>query len=96
MQAVGVCRAAAEAHVAWRIFFLKRLFGVHLVGRLTRSLPLSRSNELPIYVARVPAASFWEMPFECFIIQKASDTDALQFVGRHAGDPGYGRSAGPT
>src|SRR4029077_14873094 len=33
-----------------------------IVGRLTRSLPLTRSNELPVYVARVPAAPFCEMP----------------------------------
>src|SRR5678815_4640845 len=30
------------------------------VGRLTRSLPLTRSNELPVDVARVPAAPFCE------------------------------------
>jgi len=38
---------------------------------LTRSLPLTRSNELPVDVARVSAAPFCETP--------ASDTDALQF-----------------
>ena len=32
------------------------------VGRLTRSLPLTRSNELPVEVARVPAARFYETP----------------------------------
>ena len=30
------------------------------VGRLTRSLPLSRPHALPVYVARVPAAPFCE------------------------------------
>jgi len=30
------------------------------VGRLTRSLPLSRSGEQPVYAARVPAAPFCE------------------------------------
>ena len=33
MQAVRVCRAAAETHVSRRILFLKRLFFFHLVGR---------------------------------------------------------------
>ena len=33
-----------------------------IVGRLTRSLPLSRSNELPVYVARLPSAPFCETP----------------------------------
>ena len=32
------------------------------VGRLTRSRPLTRSNELPVDVARVPAAPFCETP----------------------------------
>jgi len=32
------------------------------LGRLTRSLPLTRSNELPVDVARVPAAPFSETP----------------------------------
>jgi hypothetical protein len=32
------------------------------VGRLTRSRPLTRSNELPVDVARVPAAPFCEAP----------------------------------
>jgi len=35
---------------------------IMLVVRLTRSLPLSRSYELPVYVARVPAAQFCETP----------------------------------
>jgi hypothetical protein len=34
------------------------------VGRLTRSLPLTRSIDLPVYVARVPAAPFRETPIE--------------------------------
>ena len=29
---------------------------IFIVGRLTRSLPLSRPDGLPVYVARVPAA----------------------------------------
>jgi hypothetical protein len=33
---------------------------ISIVGRLTRSLPLSRSDGLPVYVARVPAAPFCE------------------------------------
>ena len=33
MQPVRVCRAAAEAHVSGRVFFLERLFFFHLVGR---------------------------------------------------------------
>jgi hypothetical protein len=41
---------------------------------LTRSPPLSRSYELPVYVARVPAAPFCETPTHA----SASDTDALQ------------------
>jgi len=32
------------------------------VGRLTPSLPLSRPDELPAYVARAPAAPFCETP----------------------------------
>ncbi len=34
----------------------------NIVGRLTRSLPLSRPNGLSVYVARVPAAPFCETP----------------------------------
>ena len=34
MQAVRVCRAATEANIFRRIFFLERLFFFHLVGRL--------------------------------------------------------------
>ncbi len=34
--------------------------GTVIVGRLTRSLPLSRPVGLPVYVARVPAAPFCE------------------------------------
>ena len=44
-----------------------------LVGRLTRSLPLTRSLDRPVHVARLPPASFCETPLEL-----ASDTDALQ------------------
>jgi hypothetical protein len=33
---------------------------IFIVGRLTRSLPLSRPDGLPVYVARVPAAPFCE------------------------------------
>src|SRR5213076_3285755 len=32
-----------------------------IVGRLTRSLPLSRPDGLPVYVARVPASPFCEL-----------------------------------
>ncbi len=56
MQSVWVCRAAAEAHVSGRIFFLQRLFFFHLVGR------------------------FCETPSECRLMQRASDTDALQLL----------------
>jgi tetratricopeptide (TPR) repeat protein len=47
---------------------------VTFVGRLTRSLPLSRPGGPPAHVARVPAAPFGEL-------RKLSraDTDALQF-----------------
>src|SRR6266487_4330874 len=45
-----------------------------IVGRLTRSLPLTRSLDLPVHVARLPPAPFWETPF----MGLASDTDALQ------------------
>ena len=34
--------------------------GSMIVGRLTRSLPLSRPVGLPVYLARVPAAPFCE------------------------------------
>jgi tetratricopeptide (TPR) repeat protein len=49
---------------------------VTAVGRLTRSLPLSRPGGPPVHVARVPAAPFGEL-------RKLSraDTDALQFSG---------------
>jgi len=46
-----------------------------IVGHLTRSLPLSRPGGLPVHVARIPAAPFWEMPSA-----PASDTDDLQFA----------------
>jgi hypothetical protein len=46
--------------------------GADVVGRLTRSRPLSRSPELPVCVARFPAAPLCETPTE------ASDTDVLQ------------------
>jgi hypothetical protein len=35
---------------------------MRIVGRLTRSRPLTRSDELPVDFARVPAASFCETP----------------------------------
>jgi hypothetical protein len=47
---------------------------IRFVGRLTRSLPLSRPDGLPVYVARIPAAPFCETPWS------ASDTDALQLA----------------
>jgi hypothetical protein len=31
-----------------------------IAGRLTRSLPLARSHDLPVHVARLPAAPFCE------------------------------------
>ena len=34
---------------------------IFIVGRLTRSLPLSRPDGLPVYVARVPASPFCEL-----------------------------------
>jgi hypothetical protein len=40
----------------------RRLIPQTFAGRLTRSLPLSRSHELPVCVARVPAAPFRETP----------------------------------
>ena len=46
-----------------------------IVGRLTRSLPLSRPGGLPVHVARIPAAPFCETASA-----PASDTDALQFA----------------
>src|SRR4029077_16933592 len=52
------------------------------VGRLTRSLPLSRPHRLPLYVARIPAAPFCETPI---LGKSASDTDALQFWGASGG-----------
>jgi hypothetical protein len=56
---------------------------IFVVGRLTRLLPLSCPDGLPVYVARVPAASF------CAVTDAeqrpgfptlASGTDALQFA----------------
>jgi hypothetical protein len=38
--------------------------GDYIVGRLTRSLPLSRFNEPPVYVGRVPTAPFCETPID--------------------------------
>src|SRR5438045_2634158 len=35
---------------------------IRMVGRLTRSLPLSRPDGLPVHAARVPAAPFCETP----------------------------------
>ena len=32
---------------------------MEIVGRLTRALPLSRSNELPVHVARAPGGYAW-------------------------------------
>jgi tetratricopeptide (TPR) repeat protein len=52
---------------------------VTAVGRLTRSLPLSRLGGPPVHVARVPSAPFGETPSRL-----ASDTDALQFSGNIA------------
>ena len=44
----------------------RKVVGLRIVvGRLTRSLPLTRSNELPVDVARVPAAPFCETPGVC-------------------------------
>src|SRR3954453_10765890 len=43
-------------------------------GRLTRLLPLSRPDGLPVHVARAPAAPFCETPAQ----RMASGTDALQ------------------
>src|SRR6266487_4757456 len=40
-----------------------------LVGRLTRSLPLTRSDELPVYVARVPAGSILRNPAASIVIR---------------------------
>jgi hypothetical protein len=54
--------------------YVKRLFVGEIVGRLTRSLPPSRSNELPVYVARVPTAPFCKTPPG----GSASDTRRLQ------------------
>jgi hypothetical protein len=51
--------------------------GAGLVGRSTRSLPLSHSNELPVYVARVPAAPFCETPL--------AQGDFFAFLGSSAG-----------
>ena len=48
---------------------------IPIVGRLTRSLPLSSPGGLPVHVARIPAAPFCETRSG-----QASDTDALQFA----------------
>jgi tetratricopeptide (TPR) repeat protein len=49
-----------------------------VVGRLTRSLPLTRSVDLPVDVARVRAAPFCEMSRKL-----VSDTDAVQRLGNN-------------
>jgi hypothetical protein len=48
--------------VADVFFVTQAILPARIVGRLTRSLPLSRPNGLPVYVARVPAAPFCETP----------------------------------
>ena len=61
-------RAASSAVGMWKIVcsnidgyrLLCGSFCRILVGHLTRSLPLSRSDEPPVYVARVPAVPFCE------------------------------------
>jgi hypothetical protein len=55
----------SHRNIVWKI--------PNFVGRLTRSLPLSRPGGLPVHVARVPAAPFCETPSG-----PASGTDALQ------------------
>ena len=35
---------------------------IQIVGRLTRSLPLTRSTDLPVDVAPVPSTAFCETP----------------------------------
>jgi hypothetical protein len=51
------------------------LEATNFVGRLTRSLPLARSHDLSVHVARLPSAPFCETP-----VVPAPDTDALQFT----------------
>ena len=51
----------------------QQIFAHFLVGRLTCSLPLARSRDLPVHVARLPPAPFCETP-----LRLASDTDAPQ------------------
>jgi len=70
VQAVRICRAAAEAHVSGRIFFLKRLFSIH-----RKEFFLFRFLLVLI---------FWREEVE---EEVAED---------YLGEPGYGRSSGPT
>ena len=63
----SIAATANNRNVLWK--------SMNLVGRLIRSLPLSRPAGLPVHFARVPAAPFCETPFG-----PASDTDALQFA----------------
>jgi hypothetical protein len=50
---------------------------IFIVGRLTRSFPLSRRDGLPVYVARVPAAPFCELRK-----RSRAGTGCLQFVSK--------------
>jgi hypothetical protein len=49
---------------------------IFIVGRLTRLLPLSRPDGLPVYVARVPAAPF------CELRKRSGLAQTLQFVSK--------------
>ena len=68
MQAVRVCRAATEAYVSGRIFFLKRLFFFHLVGRFC---------ETP-FECRLMQRRLTQTPYNCSISRSwaTRDTDA--------------------
>ena len=71
MQAVRVCRAATEANISRRIFFLKRLFCC--------------SSILPL-----------PLPLTLYLHAQKSEKAEEEVAEDYFGDPGYGRSAGPT
>jgi hypothetical protein len=55
------CANSSGVTVLSVVFGMARLFFKNFLGwRLTRQLPLSRSNELPVDVAQLPSARFCE------------------------------------
>src|SRR5882724_8135974 len=50
-----------------------------IVGRLTRSLPLARSRDLPVHVARFPPAPFCETPW-LGVRRGERPTNAIGFI----------------